>query len=238
MRTILPICCFLVACGGPDATEAPTPDAAAAQTPASSPGDPSPGAKDGKGKTAKVKPADKPLGPLPASTPVPGAPQVALLGYGLRIELQPPFQVARMGKMLGEDPDMAVWAWWDVNDPMAGKHGRLALYNNGVVPGQTVQPDAPIALTEQGEGTKLRHVLQQGADGTLVRFPQGYNALGGMGVVKPGPADRVWKFQVDDGPLIEWPDGTMAHSADPASGASVSFLTQPEKPWGPWKTPE
>lgn len=219
---------WLAACGGTEPAVPPTspPDAEAAPEEAGT-------EAAGPEAAAPEEAAPAPV-PLPDGKVVEGVPPVYLVGHGLRIELRPPFQLARMGAAMGEHADLVVWSWWDVNAEAAGQHGRVGLYNISIVPSdQTVAPGPPVADTETRRDRTL-HLLRFGKGGPFLRFPEGHNALGGMGVAERGPTDPVWRFQVGDGPLLEWADQAMVHSGDPAKGESVRFLMKPEKPWGPW----
>lgn len=196
--------------------------------------------------TPEPEPEPEPA-PMPESAPAPDAapfppgiptdgPAVSVAGYGVRLTLQPPFQVAKLGKP--DAPEMLIVAWWDVGASGAGQSGSAGLYNFTVVPGN---PDAtgPImadTVTEEGEQI---HVLRRGADGTELRFPRGISGLGGAGALTEGPADPVWVAQIGDGTPEPFPSSReMLHSWDPATGEAARFQLQPVRPWGPWKTPK
>ncbi len=234
MRTLPSLLFSLVALSGcGDTGPAPAPTAPA---PAAAPAEQSPKTPSTKPSSANTATDAAAPTPLPPGVAAPGAPPIALVGHGLRIALHPPFQLARMGAAMGEHEDLVVWSWWDVADPMAGKHGRAGLYNVTIVPGSAPPTGAPLAPAVEGEGKKRKHLLRQGTAGPFLRLPTGHDALGGMGAVTAGPADPVWKLQVGDGPLLDWTDPLMVHSGDPAKGEAVRFLARPEQPWGPWPT--
>jgi hypothetical protein len=187
-----------------------------------------------KQETAKQETAPAAPVPLPDGKAVEGVPPVYLVGHGLRIQLHPPFQLARMGAAMGEHPDLVVWSWWDVNAEAAGKSGRAGLYNVSLVPSDKTVAAGPMVVDTETRRSRTLHLLRFGKGGPFLRLPEGHNALGGMGVAELGPPDPVWRFQVGDGPLLEWEDKLMVHSGDPAKGESVRFLVKPVKPWGPW----
>jgi hypothetical protein len=171
---------------------------------------------------------------LPAATPAPGAVPVALVGHGIRLELNPPFQAARLGAFIPDaTPDTIVVSWWDVAAEGAGKSGVAGLYNTVVAPGPGVAGDRLIPGTREDRGV-ITHVLRTVQGGTELRIPDGYRELGGAGRASPGPADAAWKVEFG-GQVVEWPPDTMVHSSDPASGPAVTFEKMPRRPWGPWK---
>ena len=190
------------------------------------------------GDVDKSPPAAPPASaqPLPPGAPLADYPTVALVGFGLRFELNPPFQAARMGGLLEEgNPNVVFVSWWDVNAEGAGQNGRAGLYNVGIVPralpeGATTY--TPVQVERDGKTTTA---LRIGDTGTELRLPAGINALGGMGTVKVGPNTDDWRIQVGDAEPVEWPDKEMLHSWDPADGGPVHFDKMPQKPHGPWK---
>lgn len=179
------------------------------------------------------------VGPLPDGRTVAGFPTVAVQGYGLRLELTPPFQATRMQGLYGkEGAEVLVVSWWDVTHPDAGKHGRVGLYNVGLIPGSPQSEDRtlqPVAELERGK--RVVRMIRLGTDGSMLRFPDGHNALGGMGRLSVGPAEERWTVQVDDLPPVEFAEaGVMLHSWDPASGSPIHFDTRISQPYGDWPT--
>jgi hypothetical protein len=222
----------LVGCGAPptEAPVAPAAEDAPEARPAPEDGRDEAAAAKAKSKEPRQKPPRPEPAPLPAAVPVEGYPVVAVVGFGVRLELNPPFQGAiwpekTMGNRL-------ILSWWDVTAPEAGRSGRGGLHNTSVMPGD-MEPDATPTRSTTGEGDSLFHVIEVG--GTVVRFPAGATELGGAVTVKTGPAIEAWKVQVGDGELQEWPDKSMLHSTDPATGAPIAFKMRPAKPFGPWR---
>jgi hypothetical protein len=226
----LPLLLCVAACSGAAPSEPVTPEPVAP-------------AVESKGNV-KSESADKPKapatppGPLPPGTATPDFPTVALVGFGLRFELNPPFQAARMAGLLEEgNPHVLFVSWWNVHADGAGQHGRAGLYNVGIVP--HALPDgattfAPVEIERHGKKTIA---LRLGTDGTELRLPAGINALGGMGLAKVGPNTDTWKIQVDTAEPVEWPENTMLHSWDPKDGGPLYFDKMPRQPFGPWLPP-
>jgi hypothetical protein len=162
-------------------------------------------------------------------------PKVAILGFGVRLELNPPFQAARMNGMYdSESEEVLIVSWWDVGHEAAGRHGRVGLYNVGILP-EAKPADATElrAFTEEGlKGTE--HRLQVGATGSIIRLPDNHSALGGMGTISVGPADAEWRVQVGDAPPVEFPRDHFLHSWDPADGGPIYFDKMPRQPYGAW----
>jgi len=231
---------LVVACGGPSA---PEPGPAEVQQGGSDPAAsgavkaPTPDVPD----APKVEAAFEAegVGPLPTGRSVDGFPRVAVQGFGLRLEVNPPFQATRMKGLYGEDDaDILVVSWWDVTHPEAGQHGRVGLYNVGLVPGEA-QPDAgdflPVASVERD---RVIRTLRLGTSGSYLRLPDGHNALGGFGTLSKGPAEQKWTVQVGDDPPVDFADpGVMLHSWDPSDGGPIHFDTQISKPFGAWPAP-
>lgn len=211
-----------LACSGESSPE-PTPDPVAT--------------KPADAQAAEPAPEPEPA-PLPEGAATPGYPTVAIVGFGVRFQLNPPFQAAVMPGQIeaGNDHTMYV-SWWDVGAENAGRHGRVGLYNVGVLPKPV--PDGENAIQHdvfEHRGGK-NHRLRLGDSGTELRLPKGINALGGMGSVSPGPALSEWKVQVGDAEPVAWPEKTLLHSWDPASGSPIHFDAIPKQPYGPWPTP-
>lgn len=160
---------------------------------------------------------------------------VALIGHGIRLTLNPPFQAAWMGNMEGEGA--MVVAWWDVGADKAGQMGSAGLYNVSISTAPVPEGEPAIQQTTVVKRGKTLHALQLGETGTLLQLPEGHNALGGMGSVEPGPAHPEWKVQVGSGEPLAWPDRDMLHSWDPADGGPAKFDERPNRPWGPWPAP-
>lgn len=216
------IALFVGACATPPVTpaEAPAPAVEAPQAKAPSPPENAPAP-----------------GPLPPGQPLADGSPVYLVGYGIRLRLHPPFQGARMPGLLEENnPDVLFVSWWDVNAENAGKDGRSGLFNVGIVPHATPTAAETFTEVEIERDGRPTTTLRLGDSGTELRLPAGYAALGGFGSVTPGPSTPSWSLQVGDDPPIPWPDKTMFHANDPATGSPVSFERVPRKPWGPWKT--
>lgn len=189
----------------------------------------------GKGKGAQLARTPE---PLPEAVAVEGYPAVAILGYGLRMELHPPFQAAVIrppqeeGEPPPEDPGRLIVSWWDVTARGAGQSGVVGLHNTVIIPGRP-QPGAPFTESVEGEGRKLRHRLTQGEGGTVVELPRGASTLGGAMTLSAGPADPSWTVQVGEAEPQPWVEGQLLHSGDPAE-AAIYFDGRPQKPWGPW----
>jgi hypothetical protein len=177
-------------------------------------------------------------GAMPNGVAMPDYPKVAIVGFGLRFELNPPFQATRMkGMYRSENDQVLVVSWWDTAHETAGKHGRAGLYNVGIVPAD--KPDGEPVLrsfTEAGKNGD-EHRRQVGETGTVVRFPETYSSLGGMGTVSVGPATKEWKVQVGDAEPVPFPEGEFLHSWDPKDGGPIHFDRRPQQPYGPWPTP-
>ncbi len=179
----------------------------------------------------------KELEPLPDAVQVEGSPTVAILGYGARFELNPPFQAADMtprrdGEIIGEG--QLVISWWDVTAKNAGRSGIVGLHNVVVIPKEGTAEGAEPTPGTYEEGRVFRQTLVLGEGGTEVRFPKGASELGGAVTVKSGPTHPVWKVQVGDAEPVEWPGATMLHSGDPAKDGPIFFDGRPRQPWGPW----
>lgn len=237
MRVLLSVSLLFVACGG-----ASEPTSAgqepSADTPTVSKVPAKPDGRASKTK-AKAEPPDLPTGPLPPGKAVADFPTVAIVGHGIRFEVNPPFQAARMPGLFDSDsPDLLIVSWWDVGHEAAGRNGRAGLYNVGVVPGDLL-PGTPAirALSEQGKNGE-EHLLQVGETGTSIRLPASHSALGGMGTVSIGPAEPEWKVQVGDAEPVAFPDKHFLHSSDPGSGEAILFDPTPRKPFGAWPAPD
>ncbi|MFT5682972.1 MAG: hypothetical protein ACI8RZ_003896 [Myxococcota bacterium] len=169
--------------------------------------------------------------PLPAGVPWTGE-SVALVGYGIRFTLNPPFQAAWMGSVEGEGTMVA--AWWDVNTEKAGRSGAAGLHNIGIHVGPVPEGSPSIRSTTMVKRGETVYALQLGETGTKLELPEGFNALGGMGTVEPGPAHEEWKVQVGSAEPMSWSGRDMLHSWDPADGGPAKFIQRPTRPWGPW----
>jgi hypothetical protein len=172
--------------------------------------------------------------PLPPGVPA-QAPRVAIIGHGLRLELNPPFQAMKVGQPVDGSAPTLVVAWWDVNADGAGGNGRTGLYNVTLVSGQpgTEEPVQAVVVEEGGE---KMHVLRRGEGGPALQFPRGVSGLGGMGTLTEGPDTTQWAVQIGDGEAEPFPEGReLLHSWDPATGQAYRFQLQPVQPWGPWK---
>ncbi len=163
--------------------------------------------------------------------PIPTAPHradlapVVLLGYGMRLELNAPFQALA-------GPPLIV-SYWDVTAEGSGVDPNAGLHNVRVIPALPSDPEATFSASERVTDRGTQVVLQLGSDGTEVFLPVGISALGGMGVLSEGPRVSSWTLQ-SAGRSEPWPEGTMLHASDPATGAPFSFEQRPRKPWGPW----
>lgn len=216
------------ACSGASAPpEAPDPALDAAGAPAAAPSAPS-----------EVAPEPPPVAEavaLPPGAPTPGYPTVALVGYGVRLELHPPFQAARMAGMFGSDSaDVLVVSWWDVGHEDAGRHGRVGLYNIGIAPAPLPEGSPEVRRVMETDEGEVSYLLQVGETGTKVHLPAGIHALGGMGTLTVGPADPTWGVQVGDAPPVPIPEQELLHSWDPATGSAIEFDRMPKQPYGPW----
>lgn len=193
-----------------------------------------PAASDSEVRQADAPPVEEPhpAQPLPAGRLPPNAEPVSLAGYGVRIQLRPPFQAARLGSTVqGGGPDSVVWSWWDTTAPQAGQHGDAGLHNLEIVP--RPPPDGGATFRTYQRGDPPITVIQLGQEGTEIRLPEGFNHLGGAGAVEPGPDRLSWT--IDSGTTSEpIPDGPLLHSTDPSEGAAFAFLRTPKRPWGAW----
>ena len=214
-----PMLLLFTACTGSD-VEPPASPPVPADPPSQEPAEPPP------------EPEPAPAGPLPPGADYTGEP-VALLGHGIRMSLNPPFQAAWMGSLEGEGA--MVVAWWDVDAERAGHSGAAGLYNVSIQSAPVPDGEPTIRTTTVEHRGRTVHALQLGETGTLLQLPEGHNALGGMGSVAPGPAHAEWKVQVGDDEPMSWPEYMMLHSWDPADGGPAKFIKQPTKPWGPWR---
>jgi len=172
-----------------------------------------------------------PTGDLPDPVVFDGAAEVAILGFGVRLVVHPPFQAAMLGEQF--DDLTLVVSWWDVLAKGAGVDGRAGLHNTVLKPGVPVADAVPVAGT-RGEGRRLLHTLTFGEGGTEVRLPEGFDGLGKALSLGPGPVHPAWRVQVDQDEPLDWPSKTMLHSNDPTTGSPVAFEGRPRKPWGPW----
>jgi len=167
---------------------------------------------------------------MPAGVKAEG-PTVAIVGSGVRFELNQPFQVMQTEP----DPLTLVVAWWDVTAPGAGQHGRVGLYNITLVAGNPAA-EGPIGPATYTRFSRVGTALRKGTDGSELRFAKGYNAIGGMGVFSDGPETEGFSIQVGDSPPVPWEsDLGLLHSADPAKGPAFYYTKQPVQPWGPWQ---
>ncbi len=244
MRIILSLLVGMTVGCGTTSEPAPsvaTPSASADQTdaasekPAGSAGASSPDPAPEKAKSETAAKARVETGPLPPGEPMVDFPKVSIVGFGLRFELNPPFQAARMSGMYqSESEEVLIVSWWDVGHEAAGQHGRLGLYNVGIIPAPKPADAAALrAFTEEGrKGTE--HRLQVGETGSIVRLPDNYSALGGMGVISMGPADAEWRVEVGDAPSVAFPRDHFLHSWDPADGGPIHFDKMPRQPYGAW----
>jgi len=193
-------------------------------------------------------PAPEPSAPSPTPEPVaeppaeaPALPEgrlperwepVALIGYGIRLELRPPFQAVRLGNILeGAGADGLVVSWWDTSADGAGKSGDAGLHNLIVVPRSATRADAQISMHLEGDPPVT--VLRMGEGGTELHLPAGYGALGGAGALSAGPTDPEWRLLVR-GEIVPLTPGPMLHSTDPATGSPIAFQDRPSRPWGAW----
>jgi len=230
------MCLVLAACSGA-ATPEPAPPEAPEAEPSAKAASPAKTSKAAPKQAASPE-AQKPPEPLPPGASQAGFPTVALVGFGLRFELNPPFQAARMANMLEEGNEHVLFvSWWDVNAEGAGQHGRAGLYNVGIVPHALPEGATEYTPVDVERNGKTTIALRLGDTGTELRLPAGISALGGMGVAKVGPNTDSWHIQVGDAEPIEWPDKQMLHSWDPADGGPVYFDKMPRKPFGPWQAP-
>lgn len=174
-------------------------------------------------------PVDVPMVPIPAQPLRDDAVPVVLSGYGVRFTLNAPFQAAQMNKGV-------IVSYWDVTAPGAGASDVAGLHNVQLNPALPSDPEATFTESTRQTNRGDQVLLQLGADGTEIILPAGISALGGMGSVERGPMTEAWTVEAA-GNTTAWPDQTMLHSADPASGAAFSFEQRPKKPWGPWPEP-
>ena len=210
---------LLAACTGgpasPPSAPAPSPDAVAPALP-----------------TAPPVEAPAEARPLPEGRRPATAAEVAIVGFGARIALNPPFQATRMGGLFPDaGPETLVISWWDTTAPRAGQVGDAGLYNLIVVPREGTPADAAVTATVAGE--PAAHVLRLGDAGTEIRLPAGFSSLGGAATFGPGPSEAEWRVEVG-GATVPLERGPMLHSADPASGSPIKFAAMPERPWGAW----
>jgi len=226
VRTFLALSALLLTLGCPASPQASPEPARPTATPAPPPSPPPPQASEA--------PSDGPVraGPLPAGRVPDTAVSVAIVGYGIRLDLRPPFQAVRMGGMLeGLGPDGLVVSWWDTTAKGAGKSGDIGLYNAIVFPVAETPAGASVQVITEGDPAETR--LRLGDAGTEVRLPAGATALGGMGTLQAGPTHTEWRLVVA-GETVVFPPGPMLHSADPAEGTPIAFLDPPTRPWGAW----
>ncbi|MFK7931704.1 MAG: hypothetical protein AB8H79_26230 [Myxococcota bacterium] len=169
----------------------------------------------------------------PKASPVPVTP-VAVAGYGLKIEINPPFQGAYMGTYVHEEnTEGLILSWWDVTEMSAGAHGHAGLNNIGVAVHPT-DADAPIIKTKlPWPNGRLGVAYRRGETGSYVLLPEQMMELGGIGAVSAGPLDPSWAIEVD-GKRTPFGPKQMLHSADPAKGPPFKLMEGFERPWGPW----
>jgi hypothetical protein len=175
-----------------------------------------------------------PVAPAPSAMPEGKAPEntepVAIIGYGVRLELRPPFQATRMpGLVEGGGNDVLVWSWWDTTAPGAGTSGDPGLYNMIIKPVAEASAATTIEVAELDDLT----VLRAGPTGTEVRLPKGFTSIGGAGEVKADATDAQWRIEAR-GEVHPFPVGPMLHSADPEAGLPFSLESFPQRPWGAW----
>lgn len=214
---------FLAACSVLNSSQEPpesAPDQAPAAEPAETTEEPS-------------GPEDEPLRSLPEGRRPDSAVPVALVGFGLRLHLNPPFQAARIGHMLPSGhPETLAVSWWDTTAPEAGQHGDAGLYNITLIPGEPQPEGSPLSTVDQERPVQYRI----GDTGTVVRLPKGFDALGGMGRLEPGPTTQSWSVETVS-ETTDLPIGPLLHSGDPESGTPFYFKEMPDRPWGAWPDP-
>lgn len=117
-----------------------------------------------------------------------------LIGYGARIVLNHPLQLARLAPEQAPAPDTVIMA-------RPGGDGRKVL----VAPGDTSQSGA-FTRTELEEHGMQGWVLQQNDDGVRVVLGED-KELGDMAEVAEGPKARQWELQSSKGYAGKWPEG-------------------------------
>ena len=231
LKYTLPL--LLLGCTGQPSPPTARPEATppAAEKPATAASD---DAKPKEAKKEKKEPTIRPATPPP---PGPG-PHAILQGYGIEVELYPPFQAARIGKWMNrEHEDTLMWSWWDTSAPGAGQNGYVGLYNLVIVPGKAQPPGTALQTITAEEQGKPVTAYRFGDDGTEVRLAPGVSSLEGIGVLRQGPDQAKWTWKAGE-QSKDWPDRQFVHSADPAKGEPLDMDGNPHRPWGPWPTAE
>ncbi|MFT7521829.1 MAG: hypothetical protein ACI9MC_003981 [Kiritimatiellia bacterium] len=181
-------------------------------------------------KAPKVKTPPRVATPIPAPT----GPSATVEGFGLKMELYPPFQAARIGEWMRRDHvETLMWSWWDVTAPASGRSGTVGLYNLVIVPGKPQRPGAELQTFQVEEQGEMVTAFRYGDDGTELRLAPGLTSLEGVGTLNMGSNDTVWTWK-SDGKAVPWPDREFVHSADPTSGSLLEMDGRPHQPFGPW----
>jgi hypothetical protein len=118
---------------------------------------------------------------------------VSVAGYGVTLQLLPPFQVNRLSGQ--KTPDKLILA-----------NTGAKLKNALISPGSTIAPSAP--LKKEWLGTPGQGVWEyrQGADGTSVALGVGMKDLSEVATFAPGPSERLWFIRTTTY-QVKWPPG-------------------------------
>jgi hypothetical protein len=167
--------------------------------------------------------------PLPATADE-GLKATTIAGYGISVEIRPPFQAMRA--RLAEVDDQIILTWWDVSVAGAGGHVARGIYSVALVPGQDVAPEEDFTRVVTEDAHKPV-VFRLGEQGTEVRLEAPLGDLSDIGAtLGRGPATPSWSI---DGSAPEtWASHLLLQSADPASGQTYELVQTPSRPWGPW----
>lgn len=154
--------------------------------------------------------------PPPATAPV-QRPRVALEGYGIRIDLAPPFQVDYL-----EAPTSA--APFPQSEMLIIAHPTNHRWFNAIVrPSRT--SSSPLIKSTRGDPEHPMHALQAGPEGTLVGLGADMDSFDVLGTIGVGPKDPAWTLVAGDkrAPL---PKGMLAYSDDSVD-ASLPYALRP-----------
>ncbi len=171
--------------------------------------------------------------PAPVVEPAPESelPLTTIVGHGITFQIRAPYQV--MHARFRDVPDQIIATWWDVTVEGAGGHVARGIYTIVIKPHASTDPDAEIAQVSEGEKKEGYLTYRLGTDGTEVLLKEPLESFEDIGSLTPGPTTPSWKI-LQDGAEVDWPEGMLLQSADPANGQPYEFLRVPTRPWGPW----
>ena len=180
-------------------------------------------------RQAAPAPPPKAAKPLP-TPPDPALGTTTLEGYGVALDLRPPFQAMRA--RFADADDHLVLTWWDVSTAGAGGHVARGLYSVALVPGAPSAKDDTLARIDRDD-EHMPVAFRLGSTGTEVRLGAPLQTLEQIGATLRR-SDHRGGWRIDGQPEEAWPRHQLLQSADPASGATYEVVDRPTRPWGPW----